>query len=141
MIDVTRQAVLKATEESRLRFQKCRRPAIVGFALKLVSKIPWCFTKTDKDGGFAAAPTPLLTFALDQTLSDQTKYRICSRNHISVDLVDEYKAVCEKVCEEEGSREKLEPSDAHEIIVQRPQLQPRFQSSCSNSVHSENPQG
>ena len=57
LLDLTSQAVQNTVQESVFKHVRIHKPGIVQFALKLISKCDWCFTKTDKDGGFATSWT------------------------------------------------------------------------------------
>lgn len=76
----------------------------------------WRFAKADKDGGFAVSSTETLTAAMDNTLGDQTKYRLCSSSHISTDLVEEYKAVCVIVCGKHARAKRLEANEQRMLM-------------------------
>ena len=82
----------------------------------LISRSDWCFTKTDKDAGFAASRTEVLADCLEDTLFDETKYSIVSNSHITIDLVDEYKRVYYVVVEREASEVGLDNSQKRRFI-------------------------
>ena len=84
LIDNTSAAVCNEVDEANSKILLLQRPGLVKFAFRLLATSSWSLTKTDKDGGFAAATTTSLTIALDGTLDDKEKYKIVSQNHVCV---------------------------------------------------------